>query len=77
MAENQNSLTLRLAGGGYEDLYPWDLVLEEGFSRLYRGELTVVSEMKHTLAEFSGILDKGISLALTQKLEDAKTTRTR
>ncbi|MDR1353784.1 MAG: phage late control D family protein [Treponema sp.] len=77
MAENQNTLTLRLAGGGYEDLYPWDLVLEEGFSRLYRGELTVLSEKKHGMEELSGLLDKGISLAITQKLGDAKTTRTR
>jgi uncharacterized protein involved in type VI secretion and phage assembly len=77
MAENKNNMTLRLAGGGYEDLYPWDLVLEEGFSRLYRGELTVVSELKHTLGEFSGILDKGISIALAQKLGDGKTLRTR
>jgi hypothetical protein len=77
MAENQNSLTLHLAGGGYEDLYPWDLVLEEGFSRLYRGELTVLSEKKHSMEELSGLLDKGISLVITQKLGDAKTGRTR
>jgi hypothetical protein len=77
MAENQNSLTLHLAGGGYEDLYPWDLVLEEGFSRLYRGELTVLSEKKHSMEELSGLLDKGISLGISQKLGDAKTGRTR
>jgi hypothetical protein len=77
MAENQNTLTLRLAGGGYEDLYPWDLVLEEGLSRLYRGELTALSEEKHNMEELSGLLDKGISLAITQKLGDAKTSRTR
>jgi hypothetical protein len=77
MAENQNSLTLRLAGGGYEDLYPWDLVLKEGFSRLYRGELTVLSEKKHGMKELSGLLDKRISLTISQKLGDAKTSRTR
>jgi uncharacterized protein involved in type VI secretion and phage assembly len=68
MAEDQNSLTLYLAGGGYDDLYPWDLVLEEGFSRLYRGELTVLSGTKHTLEELSGILDKGISVDITQSV---------
>ncbi|MDR2663878.1 MAG: phage late control D family protein [Treponema sp.] len=77
MAENQNSLTLHLAGGVCVDLYPWDLVLEEGFSRLYRGELTVLSEKKHTLEELSGLLDKGVSLTITQKLEEVKTGRTR
>jgi hypothetical protein len=74
---NQNTLTLRLAGGGYEDLYPWDLVLEEGFSRLYRGELTALSEKKRSMEDLSGLLDQGISLALTQGLGDAKTLRTR
>ncbi|MDR1251191.1 MAG: phage late control D family protein [Treponema sp.] len=77
MDENKTSLTLHLAGGDYDDLYPWDLVLEEGFSRLYRGELTVLSEKKHGMEELSGLLDKGISLSLSQKLGDAKTTRTR
>ncbi|MDR2743032.1 MAG: phage late control D family protein [Treponema sp.] len=77
MADNINALGLYLAGGACADLYPWDLVLEEGFSRLYRGELTVLSEKKHPMEELSGLLDKGISLSFTQKLGDAKTGRTR
>jgi uncharacterized protein involved in type VI secretion and phage assembly len=68
MTEKKNSLTLRLAGGGYEDLYPWNLVLEEGFSRLYRGELTVLSEKAHALQELRGLLDRGISVSMTQTL---------
>jgi uncharacterized protein involved in type VI secretion and phage assembly len=77
MADNINALNLHLAGGACEDLYPWDLVLEEGFSRLYRGELTVLSEEKHTMEELSGLLNKGVSLTLSQKLGDDKTGRTR
>jgi uncharacterized protein involved in type VI secretion and phage assembly len=73
MAENQNTLTLRPAGGGFEDLYPWDLTLEEGFSRLYRGELTVLSEKKHGMGDLSDLLDKGISLGITQLLRDGRT----
>jgi uncharacterized protein involved in type VI secretion and phage assembly len=73
----KNNLAMYLAGGLCDDLYPWDLVLEEGFSRLYRGELTVLSEKKHRMADLSGLLDKGISLALSQRLGDAKTVRTR
>jgi uncharacterized protein involved in type VI secretion and phage assembly len=74
---NTTALALHLAGGACADLYPWDLVLEEGFSRLYRGELTVLSAKKHTMEELSGLLDKGISLIITQILGDAKTRRTR
>ncbi|MDR1030662.1 MAG: phage late control D family protein [Treponema sp.] len=79
MPDNTNTtgLALYLAGGVCGDLYPWDLVLEEGFSRLYRGELTVLSEKKHTMGELSDLLDKGISLIITQTLADAKTRRIR
>ncbi|MDR2758062.1 MAG: phage late control D family protein [Spirochaetaceae bacterium] len=77
MAENKNSMTMYLAEGKCPDIYPWDLVLEEGFSRLYRGELTVLSEKKHGMEELSELLDKGISLTVTQKLQDAKTERIR
>jgi hypothetical protein len=70
-------MTLYLAGGACPDLYPWELVLEEGISRLYRGELTVLSETKHGMEEISGLLDKGISLTLTQRLGDDKTKRSR
>jgi hypothetical protein len=79
-----NSLTLHVARGGESnekikdaDLYPWDLVLEEGFSRLYRGELTVLSKTNYSLGDLSGLLDKGVSLTITQKLGDGQTTRTR
>jgi uncharacterized protein involved in type VI secretion and phage assembly len=79
MAETHNNLTLYLAGGSFEDLYPWNLVLEEGFSRLYRGELTVLSEVAHPLEELRGLLDKGISLSLTQTvgITDSSLLRTR
>jgi uncharacterized protein involved in type VI secretion and phage assembly len=63
-----NYLTMYLAGGACEDFYPWDLVLEEGFSRLYRGELTVLSKTKHNMEDLSGLLDRGISLTLSQRI---------
>ncbi|MFP3089606.1 hypothetical protein LQZ21_04700 [Treponema sp. TIM-1] len=77
MAENQNSLTLRLAGGGYEDLYPWELELEEGLSRLYRGRLTVLSSTFHPMEDFAELLDKKLTLSITQRLGDNRTRRTR
>ncbi|MDR2663473.1 MAG: phage late control D family protein [Treponema sp.] len=73
----KNNLTMYLAGGLCPDFYPWDLVLEEGFSRLYRAELTVISAAKHTMPELSGLLDKGITLTISQKLEDTAKQRTR
>jgi hypothetical protein len=73
----KNNLAMYLAGGLCKDFRPWDLVLEEGFSRLYRGELTVLSEKKHSMAELSGLLDKGISLTLSQKLKDTAEERVR
>jgi uncharacterized protein involved in type VI secretion and phage assembly len=77
MAENINSMALYLAGGKCSDLYPWSLTLEEGFSHLYRGDLTALSEKKHNMEELAGLLDKGASLIITQKLGDGKTERTR
>ncbi|MDR2659217.1 MAG: phage late control D family protein [Spirochaetaceae bacterium] len=77
MNEKTKTLEMRLAGGEFTDLYPWDLKLEEGFSRLYRGELTALSDKKHTMEELSGIVDKGISVVIREKLLDMKTDRTR
>jgi hypothetical protein len=71
----KNGLTMYLAGGLYPDLYPWDLTLEEGFSRLFRGELTVISSAKHDMTELSALLDKGITLTISQKLEEDTTKR--
>ncbi|MDR2444513.1 MAG: hypothetical protein LBD44_01055 [Spirochaetaceae bacterium] len=78
MAGNTNSMMMYLAGGACADFIPWDLTLEEGFSRLYRGELTVLSETKHGMEDLSGLLDKGISLTMTQKAGlDTDVLRTR
>jgi uncharacterized protein involved in type VI secretion and phage assembly len=68
---------LYLAGGLCPDFYPWDLALEEGFSRLYRAELTVISAEKHAMSELAGLLDKGVTLVIGQKLEDTTICRTR
>jgi uncharacterized protein involved in type VI secretion and phage assembly len=74
----ENTMTIYLAGGVCKDFYPWNLVLEEGFSRLYRGELTVLSEIKHTMQELSDLLDRGISLRLIQNIgSDSDVLRSR
>ncbi|MDR3170103.1 MAG: phage late control D family protein [Treponema sp.] len=78
MPENANTmLQVRLAGGEYGDFYPYNLVLEEGFSRLYKGELTVFTGKLHTHEALSELVDQGISLVISQKLGDGRTLRTR
>jgi hypothetical protein len=69
--------SLRFAGGGFEDLYPYELSLEEGFSRPYRGKLSVISGKLHTREDLSELLDKKVSLNISQRLGDEKTYRTR
>lgn len=77
IAEETNVLRMWLANGALGDLYPWDLVLEEGFSQLYRAELTALSDKKHTMKELSDIVDNGISITIREKLNDGKTYRSR
>jgi hypothetical protein len=77
MAEEAKIMEIWLAGGGLTDLYPWNLVLKEGFSKLYRAELTVLSAKKHTAEEISALVDNGISVTIREKLNDGKTYRTR
>ncbi|MDR1362764.1 MAG: phage late control D family protein [Spirochaetaceae bacterium] len=77
MSEATNILELRPAGDEYADLYPWDLILEEGFSRLYRAKLTAISDKKHTAEELASLVDKKITIVINEKLMDRKTLRTR
>jgi uncharacterized protein involved in type VI secretion and phage assembly len=68
---------MKIAGGGFEDLYPYEILLEEGFSRIYKARLTLFSEVLHTGADLSEILDLRISLTISQVLRDALTLRRR
>jgi uncharacterized protein involved in type VI secretion and phage assembly len=77
MAEETKTLEMRLAGGVCDDLYPWDLILEEGFSRLYRGTLTAISDKKHTAQELASLIDKNVSVTMRETLSDKKTVRSR
>jgi hypothetical protein len=77
MAENQKTLAMYLAGGTLGDLYPWELTLEEGFARPYRGRLIALSDQKHTAEELSDLVDKAVSVTISEKLLDRKTDRTR
>ena len=77
MGEMPKTLEMYLAGGKFTDLYPWELTVEEWFSRLYTGRLTALSGQKHTAEELSVLVDKGVSIIIREKLLDMKTGRTR
>jgi uncharacterized protein involved in type VI secretion and phage assembly len=68
---------LRLAGGGFDDFYPYQLDLEEGLSRLFTGTLSILSDKPHTHEELLPLLDKGVTLLIRQKLLDGTVFRTR
>ncbi|MDR1588256.1 MAG: phage late control D family protein, partial [Treponema sp.] len=77
MADRKVVLTMRIAGGGFEDMYPYELFLEEGFSRVYKARLTLLSDTLHTYDDLAEIVDTNISLTISQVLRDAVTMRTR
>jgi hypothetical protein len=71
------ALEIKLAGGGFDDLYPWELVLDEGFSRLFRAKLTVLSAKKHTAENLAAIVNNGISVIIREKLVGGNVYRVR
>jgi hypothetical protein len=62
------TLSVKIAGGGYDDLFPYELVLEEGFSRVSRAELTLLTTTLHTQKDLAGLLDENISLVISQRI---------
>jgi hypothetical protein len=69
--------SLRFSGGGFTDFYPYDLELQEGFSRVFRGKLVVLTGTLHTAGEMAELLDTRVSLSISQHLGDERTSRTR
>jgi len=68
---------IKFAGSGFEDLYPYELTLEEGFSKVYKGSLTLLSGKVHNQEALRGLVDKRVSLSISQRLGDERTVRTR
>jgi len=68
---------LSIAGGGFDDFYPYEFLLEEGFSRLYQGDIILLSGTCHKEDELKSLLDKRVTLTVTETLADERTTRTR
>jgi uncharacterized protein involved in type VI secretion and phage assembly len=78
MAEIGNMrLSLKISGGGYEDLFPCEFVLEEGLSCVCRAELTALTTTLHPQKDLTGLLDRAVSLSVFQGLSGGLVTRCR
>jgi uncharacterized protein involved in type VI secretion and phage assembly len=78
MAESGNKkLSLKISEGGYDDLFPYELFLEEGLSYVYRAELTVLTTTLHPQKDLTGLLGRAVSLSVLQGLSGGLVTRCR
>jgi hypothetical protein len=75
------NLKVTIAGSGgahdWDDFYPYELTLEEGFSRIYRGTLTLLTKTIHAPKDLQGLLDTNISLIISQRISGGLVTRSR
>jgi hypothetical protein len=80
MPENESiNLSVKIAGSAHawNDFYPYELELEEGFSRVYRGKLTLLTKTIHTPQSLKDLLDTNISLIISQRISGGLVTRSR
>jgi uncharacterized protein involved in type VI secretion and phage assembly len=72
------TMSLRLVDGKYPDLKPYEIVLEEGFSTLYKATLTVLTKTPHTHEDLvKDLLDQKASVILMQLLDKRADFRRR
>jgi hypothetical protein len=71
------NLSLKIAGGGFDDFYPYELTLEEGFSQVYRAELTVFTKTCRQQKDLRGLLDRNASVTVSQRLAGGLVSRSR
>jgi hypothetical protein len=71
------NLSLKIAGGGFDDFYPYELTLEEGFSRVYRAELTVFTKTGRQQKDLRELLDRNTSVTVLQRLAGGLVSRNR
>ena len=62
------TLSLKIAGDDFDDFYPYELILEEGFSRVYRAELTVFTDVKRDQKDLKELLELSASVTISQRL---------
>ena len=71
------NLSLKIAGDDYDDFYPYELSLEEGFSKVYRAELTVFTKNRREQKDMRKLLERKASLVVSQRLTGGQITRHR
>ncbi|MFP3040545.1 phage late control D family protein [Treponema primitia] len=71
------NLAMKIAGGGYDDFFPYELTLEEGFSRVSRGELTVITKTCRSQKDLASLLERQVSLQINQPIAGGLVTRSR
>ncbi|MDR2841668.1 MAG: hypothetical protein LBV52_00515, partial [Spirochaetaceae bacterium] len=77
MKDKNITLCMHLAGGGFGDLYPYELSLRESFSNSYMAQLTVLSATAYKYEDLADILDKGVSISVSQRVGQTDLLRTR
>jgi hypothetical protein len=70
-------LSLKIADGGFDDFYPYELTLEEGFSQVYRAELTVFTKTGRQQKDLRKLLDRNASVTISQPLTGGLVSRSR
>jgi len=71
------NLSLKIAGGGFDDFYPYELSLEEGLSRVYRGELSVFTQKRREQKDLRELLEQKATLVISQRLAGGSIVRSR
>ncbi len=71
------NLSLKIAGGDYDDFYPYELTLEEGFSRVYRAELTVFTSVCREPKGLRELLERNVSITVSQRMGGGQLVRSR
>ncbi|MDR2480846.1 MAG: phage late control D family protein [Spirochaetaceae bacterium] len=71
------SLSLAIAGDACKDFFPYELVLDEGFSQVYKAQLTVLTKTRRVQKDLRELLDQNVSLVISQRIASGTVVRSR
>jgi hypothetical protein len=71
------NLSLKIAGEGLDDFYPYELALEEGFSKVYRAELMVFTRRRRDQKKLRELLERKATVIISQRLPGGTVSRLR
>ena len=70
-------LSLKIAGGDFDDFYPYEIKLEEGFSRVCQARITVFTQTRREHKHLRELLERNMSLTVSQRLAGGLVSRQR